>query len=430
VTDLGARPEHDVPRRHELVVPAHRFDVGFPTRHGRPWVFAVEDTSVQLTWRSLGPGTVRVRCADTEVTVEADGGPAAVVLPGLPPGRTLTVLVDGEGVDGSGSAASTGTGARRARLPRSYRRFEVTTLAPPPGAELFRFATISDLHIGSTTFGFRSRMVEHPVPAVGHPERAALAALADLAAWGAELVVVKGDLTNRGRGHEWDRVASVLATTDLPIEVLPGNHDHYGDRTDPDPYAALAALGHPVDRRVRSMDVPGLRIVLADVTEPEHGKGRLDLAVDGVFDTLATTELPAFVTMHQHAQRLPVPTFVPPGISSRDANPFLRSVAAIKPATMISTGHTHRHRRRHAGPLVLTEVGSPKDFPGTWAGYVVHEGGIRQVVRRVTHPGIIGWLDHTALAAGGVWGVWSPGLLSHRCFSHSWPPSTATTSPR
>jgi hypothetical protein len=82
---------------------------------------------------------------------------------------------------------------------------------------------------------------------------------------------------------------------------------------------------------------------------------------------------------------------------------------------MISSGHTHRHRRRHVGPLVLTEVGSPKDYPGTWAGYVVHEGGIRQVVRRVSGAGLLRWTDYTAGAAVGLWGLWSPGLLGHRC---------------
>jgi hypothetical protein len=76
------------------------------------------------------------------------------------------------------------------------------------------------------------------------------------------------------------------------------------------------------------------------------------------------------------------------------------------------------HRRGH---VVVTETGSPKDHPGTWTGYVVHEGGIRQQVRRVERPDVIAWTEHSARAAGGAWGRWSPGTLAQRNFRLDWP---------
>jgi hypothetical protein len=93
---------------------------------------------------------------------------------------------------------------------------------------------------------------------------------------------------------------------------------------------------------------------------------------------------------------------------------------------VITSGHTHRHRARRRGPLLLTEVGSPKDYPGTWAGYVVHEGGIRQVVRRVAAPDAIRWTEATKRALFGIWGRWSPGRLEDRCLTHVWPTLTET----
>ena len=66
------------------------------------------------------------------------------------------------------------------------------------------------------------------------------------------------------------------------------------------------------------------------------------------------------------------------------------------------------------------ETGSPKDYPGTWTGYVVHEGGVRQVVRRVAEPDCIRWTEHTRQLAFGAWGRWSPGSLADRCFVHAW----------
>lgn len=382
-----------------------------------PWVFAVEDTSVQVTWRSLGPGPLRIRCADTVVETEATGGPGSAVLDGLPPDTGLTVTVDGEG-------AVLPTRGGPWPLPAPWRRRAVRTLAPPPGEELFRFATISDLHIGATSFGFRDTMVEGSGATEPHPARAMRAAMAELEAWGARLMLIKGDLTHKGRASEWDEVGRLLTKATIPVEMMPGNHDHYGGPDDPDPYDALAHLGHAMTRRVASLDVPGLRLVMVDSTDAPRGGGHIAHHQAAVVDELRTSDLPCFITMHHYLQRLPFPTFWPPGIGGLEGRRFVEAVVAARPASVISSGHTHRHRRRQVGPVVLTEVGSPKDFPGTWAGYVVHEGGIRQVVRRVARPDLLAWTDHTAGAALGAWGLWSPGLRHHRCFSHRWPPAS------
>jgi hypothetical protein len=71
--------------------------------------------------------------------------------------------------------------------------------------------------------------------------------------------------------------------------------------------------------------------------------------------------------------------------------------------------------------VVVTEVGSTKDHPGTWAGYAVHDGGIRQVVRRVAAPEAIRWTEATRRSYLGVWGPWSTWARSARCFTHPWP---------
>ncbi len=369
----------------------------------RPWIFAIEDHAIQVTWRTLGPGRVRFRAADTTVEVETDGGPGSVVLDGLPAATRLQLRIEADGP------------------PVAGRRQWFRTMPSPPGEEVFRFATISDLHIGEFAFGFFRTMLETPVPAEAHPVRATRAAIAELTAWGAELILVKGDLTANGRAKDFDMVGRLFANATIPFEMMPGNHDQYGRVGDPDPTQALALLGHAMTDHVEARDVPGLRLVLVDSTEQGQRLGHVRLRQHDVVDALASSPTPAFVTLHHYAQRLPFPTFWPPGISTVEAKPFLRAIAHAQPATMVSSGHTHRHRRRHVGPLVLTEVGSTKDYPGTWAGYVVHEGGIRQVVRRVAAPDVLAWTDFSAGAAFAAWGLWSPGLLSHRCFTHVWP---------
>jgi hypothetical protein len=62
-----------------------------------------------------------------------------------------------------------------------------------------------------------------------------------------------------------------------------------------------------------------------------------------------------------------------------------------------------------------TEVGSVKDYPGVWAGYEAHVGGLRQTVHRTGAPDVLRWTDRTASILLGMWGRWSPGTLDHRC---------------
>ena len=66
------------------------------------------------------------------------------------------------------------------------------------------------------------------------------------------------------------------------------------------------------------------------------------------------------------------------------------------------------------------EVGCVKDFPGTWAEYRVFEGGVLQVVHRISSPEALEWsercrvlysdfgLDYTAYALA---------TLADRCFA-------------
>ena len=77
---------------------------------------------------------------------------------------------------------------------------------------------------------------------------------------------------------------------------------------------------------------------------------------------------------HQLALRPEAP-FYPPGIARSDGDPFLDALAAAQPRSLVTSGHTHRHRRRTHGPVTVTTVGSTKDYPGTWAGYVAHDDG-------------------------------------------------------
>ena len=370
----------------------------FPEHPGLS-LFAVEDTAVQLVWRAPPAAGAVVAAADARVEV-AGTGPASVVLDGLPPDSSVEVRVDG-------------------RLAGRVR-----TLAPPPGALLARFATVSDLHVGERGFGLLPRFREraHAATADAYPARCGRAALVEAAAWGAERIVAKGDLTWSGRRYEWEGAAATLASATVPVHATLGNHDVVPRAVDGREVLAAHGIEVPRDRPVL-VDVPGVRIVVGHSADDDHRFGVVDDEQRAAIVELAASAPAgaAFVTMHHYVDPLPFGSRYPGGIPHAQGQELLRALAAAQPRTFLSFGHTHRHRRKLHHGMPATEVGSTKDFPGVWAGYAVHEGGVRQVVRRIAEPSCLAWTERTAASVLGLWGPWAAGRLRWRCFSWTWP---------
>jgi Icc protein len=316
------------------------------------------------------------------------------VVDGLTPAATLAITVDGK------------------------RAGTATTPAAPPGRLLTRVATISDLHIGETTFGVMPRLASQRDPAVAHPVVCTAAAISELLDWGAEMLVVKGDLAHGNRRSEYELAAELLARLPVPTMVLPGNHDG-GNIHRHDAAAVLAEHGLCLVDKVTVVDRPGVRLIGTD-TRTRTQAGTVRASADDVAAAAGDAPAGVLVLLHHQLMTAPVVTYPPPGIPAAEAGPFLDGVAAAQPRAVVTSGHTHRHRARRHGPLLVTEVGSPKDYPGTWAGYLVYEGGIVQTVRRVMAPEAIRWTQRTARMCAGAWGRWSPGRLSDRCVAQTW----------
>jgi hypothetical protein len=295
----------------------------------------------------------------------------------------------------------------------------VTTLAAPPGRELARFAAMNDLHIGARMFGTMRPLWEadHSDP---HPVRCARAAIAEAVAWGASALVVKGDLTQHGRPNEWAAVAGLLAAPGLPVLTIEGNHET--KKASVDGRAIMRDHGLGLSVRPTALDLPGVRIVGVP-TAPWHAdRGWISRSAVAASAELMGGSHATVVALHHYPQRFHLPTVYPPGIPAPIARRAVDAWIDANPALVVLAGHSHRHRRHDYRGVVLAESGSTKDFPGSWTGYVVHEGGILQTTRRVLDPAAIAWTERGRRVLGGVWGVWAPGLRSHRCFSHAWPP--------
>jgi len=364
-------------------------------------VFAVEDTTAQVCWGALPRGKVVLSAGGIDITVDSDGGPGAIVVSGLSPAARHVLTADG----------------------RAIATFE--TLAPPPGREVCRFATVTDMHLGTDTFGAVWPMKERQPPGGElHPLRCAKAALQEAMEWGAQALVVKGDVTAMGRLPELVLGAELLAALPVPVEVVPGNHDlKYGAA---DMRGVFAQHGITIGYEPWHRDLPGIRVVMGlSAGQGLHGGQIWPDQRTTIAGLVAGAPGAAFVALHHYPQRFDRANVWPPGIPASHAAPMLEAIERANPDTIVSSGHTHRHRRHYHGTLVVTETGSTKDYPGTWTGYVIYEGGVRQVTRRVMAPDCIVWTERTRHALGGLWGEWSPGPRSHRCFTHAWTKSLA-----
>ncbi|MDQ4071201.1 MAG: hypothetical protein M3203_17290, partial [Actinomycetota bacterium] len=107
------------------------------------------------------------------------------------------------------------------------------------------------------------------------------------------------------------------------------------------------------------------------------------------------------------------------GINSDDSDRLVELFARRPALTGYFAGHTHRNLVRRlpaTGDVPWAEVGATKDYPGVWAEYRVHEGGIMQVVHRISSPEALSWTDRTREMFGGLYPSYSFGSLADRCF--------------
>ncbi len=355
-------------------------------------VFATEPMRAQLIWRRRSAGRSIVRVGARTLTPEASDAIVAWELHDLPPDSTIPILVNDEPVG------------------------SITTMPSLGDVRPDRIATISDIHLGEPGFGFLPRRRR---PDGDHALICLRAALAEIVAWQADVLVVKGDIAHEPDRATYDLFADEIAATGLRVVILPGNHDggnHHGVSM----IDSLAAVGHVLTEELTVVDLAHVRVIAASSLRNGNGLGRIE-AAEAVLAAASSASSGVLLATHHQCNALPVPTYWPIGIPYHEARRFLDALAEASPATLMTSGHTHRHRARRHGPLMITEVGSTKDYPGAWAGYLAGPHAIVQVVRRVADSEALRWTESTRSSVVNVWGKWSAGPFDHRSFHHPWP---------
>jgi outer membrane protein assembly factor BamB len=124
------------------------------------------------------------------------------------------------------------------------------TLEPANQPVPFTFAQVTDLHLCVEEEPARVEISDNPfgTDLAGSEVRWPISTAKDLTTLleelstlptpdgrGVAFVAATGDLTDTGVPAEYAAFAEVLDAAPIPVEVLPGNHDHYGHRYEPRP---------------------------------------------------------------------------------------------------------------------------------------------------------------------------------------------------
>jgi 3',5'-cyclic-AMP phosphodiesterase len=293
---------------------------------------------------------------------------------------------------------------------------EFVTLCRPAGERLATVATVNDVHFGEVRAGYVEGHDVGPGMSAApgedpYPQVMNAAAVAEIAALHADLVVAKGDLTTQGLIEEYQQFEACYRTVlGGRLCFTLGNHDK-------------PSRGAVVDcPPTQEFQVPGALVAILDTARVGRGGGSLDTEQLDWLDELASrADVPVLVFGHHPAWEdgvddwLDEASAIDPAPSAQLVEVFARRPALIG----YFAGHTHRNRVRHfpsTGAVPFAEVACTKDFPGSWAEYRIFEGGVLQIHHRITAPAALQWSERCRALFFGLYPKYAFGTMSDRCF--------------
>jgi 3',5'-cyclic AMP phosphodiesterase CpdA len=154
-----------------------------------------------------------------------------------------------------------------------------------------------------------------------------------------ELVVVSGDLVDTGLPEEYTHLRELLAPLEIPLALIPGNHDAREPMRAAFPEQPYAKGSGALNF---ALALPALDILLMDSSVPGEPHGELDAETLAWLDTTlaASRSRPALLFVHH-------PPFVT-GIRHMDQMNLRNGVALAKVlsrhprARLLAAGHVHR----------------------------------------------------------------------------------------
>lgn len=187
---------------------------------------------------------------------------------------------------------------------------------------------LSDLHVGGSEDGKDPLpRLEAVIESVGSlPNRP-------------DAVLVSGDLTDHGAAEEYAVVRDLLARLDLPLQVLPGNHDDRGRIR-----STFDLPGEGEEPVNYSVEVGELRLVLLDSNVPGRDPGSYDAERIAWLDEelSAAPEQPTILAVHHTPLVTGIPEWDAINLEASDREALGEVVARHRQLRAIVGGHLHR----------------------------------------------------------------------------------------
>ncbi|MDQ3646624.1 MAG: metallophosphoesterase [Actinomycetota bacterium] len=398
----------------------------------------VSDTSFIVTWLTCSGG--KPAEADSTVTYSPlEGGDAKVVtgasnafhyvrVKGLKPGTRYRYTVTSDGISGAPSTFNPGA---------------FTTLTPPGGKELFRFAVMADIHLGETVSGLATSSPQELPPGYRsdkpYPAAMAEAAVAGVNSEDVGLTLLPADNSSHGELHDLEDAHEILGGLDAGYMIARGAHDR------PNQYKeAGAECGADGDcfRKVFRPDVTaqadpqhlyeavGLKkwvFINLDSADLSTGTGQLSADqlewLKGRLDKAKKQKRPAVIFFHHPVAEYSSTFAFPPavfGVNQADAQSFL-SLIGDYDVRLVINSHTHRNwiaYSPHTGRMPIVEVAGTKEYPGGYSLFRVFEGGFIREWIPIDCPFCNAWRETTRGEYFSLYPLYTFGSLRERSFVH------------
>jgi Icc protein len=287
------------------------------------------------------------------------------------------------------------------------------TLPRPTGRLLSVFATVNDVHFGETECGRIDDNPQGPIQSLHahetpYPITMNAGAIAEILKLDAHAVIVKGDLTTNGTDEEFAAFREhYVDTFGHKLHVARGNHDAYKGQNE-----------FTGDQWIQ---LPGVCIALIDTTIPTETTGRIDPhQFDWLEAHLQAATTPVMIMGHHQQWTDGNRSDSYFGLHPDSSDQLDALVTRHQCVIAYTAGHTHRHRVRsmNSSGVPTIEIGCVKDFPGTWGEYRIYEGGVMQVVHRISSPDALAWSERCRFlyADFGInYESYALGTLEDRC---------------
>jgi len=157
-----------------------------------------------------------------------------------------------------------------------------------------------------------------------------------------DVVIATGDLVDSGRDEEYRRLREVLSPLDVPVFLIPGNHDDRGALcAEFQDHAYLPSGGGPACYAVEDYPV---RLLALDTLIPGEKGGALH---DGQLEWFekqleAAPRRPTLVLLHHPPFRTGIPRMDDIGLDAASAERLGKIVARHRQIEVVTAGHLHR----------------------------------------------------------------------------------------